>query len=131
MSATRPPAGSEPDRQGHVPSGPAPRRATSTSLSLGVAFAAVCFVVAILAEVFGIDSNEGSMTDLATVLSGLPALSPWAWASLGAYAVVVTPVVGLVVTAWEYASVGDRRAMGLALAVLTVLGLSTAVSLLR
>lgn len=131
MSTTPGPAGREPDRQGRPPLGQAPRSATSTSLSLGVALAAACFVVAILADVAGIASNEGSMTDLAAVLAGLPALSPWAWASLGAYAVVLTPVVGLVVTAWEYASVGDRRAMGLALAVLAVLGLSTAVSLLR
>ena len=79
----------------------APRRYTSAALTGGVAFAAVCFVVAGVAEIVGVESGSGEMTDLGAVLDGLLTFTPWAWAALGTYAVVVTPVVGLLVTAWE------------------------------
>ena len=108
-----------------------PGRHTSAALTAGVAVAAVSFAVALLSEVAGAEAGGGEMTDLAAVLEGLPALSPWAWSSVGVYAVVLTPVVGLVVTAWEFASVGDRRTVVLALAVIGVLVVSAIVSLLR
>ena len=109
----------------------APRRATSAVLTGGVAIAAVLFGVALLAEVAGTESGSGEMTDLAAVVEGLFALSPWAWAAAGAYAVVATPVVGLLVTAWEYRQVADRRAVILALGVIAVLALSAVVAILR
>lgn len=109
----------------------APRRHTSATLSAGVAVAAIAFAVALLSEVAGTDAGSGEMTDLAAVLEGLLALSPWAWSSVGVYVVVLTPVAGLVVTAWEFASVGDRRTVTLALAVIGVLVVSAVVSLLR
>jgi len=108
-----------------------PRRYTSAALTSGVAVAAACFVVALLAEITGTEPGAGEMTDLRAVLDGLLTLTPWAWATLGVYAVVVTPVVGLVVTAWEYASVGDRRTMRLAIAVIAVLATSAVVAILR
>lgn len=114
-----------PARQG------APRRYTSAALTGGVLVAAVCFAVAIAAEVAGADPGAGEMTDLAAVIDGLLEPSPWAWAALGAYAVVATPVVGLLVTVWEYATAGDRRGIMLAAAVLAVLGLSAVVAILR
>ena len=110
---------------------PAPGRHTSAVLSGGVAVAAIAFAVALLSEVAGTDAGSGEMTDLAAVLEGLLALSPWAWSSVGVYAVVLTPVAGLVVTAWEFASVGDRHTVVLALAVIGVLVVSAIVSLLR
>jgi uncharacterized membrane protein len=101
------------------------------ALSAGVATAAVCFLVAGAAELAGIEPGDGEMTDLAAVLDGLLALTPWAWATLGAYAVIATPFVALVVTAWEYVSVDDRRGLLLALAVLGVLALSVLVAIWR
>jgi uncharacterized membrane protein len=71
------------------------------------------------------------MTDLSRILSGLASLDPWAWASLGTWLVVVTPVIGLLVTAYEYTLAADRQAVGLALAVLAVLALSTGLAILR
>jgi uncharacterized membrane protein len=109
----------------------APRRYTSAVLTGGVAAAAILFGVAVLAEVAGADPGAGEMTDLGAVVDGLFALTPWAWAAAGAYAVLATPVLGLVVTAWEYWSVGDRRVVALALAVMGVLGVSAAAAILR
>lgn len=109
----------------------APRRFTSATLTLGVLAAACFFAVAMLLEILGAEPGDGQMTDLAAVAEGLVTLTPWAWATLGAYAVVATPVVGLVVTAWEYWSVGDRRTFLLAIAVMAVLAASVGVAILR
>jgi hypothetical protein len=42
----------------------------------------------------------------------------------------VTPVVGLAITAWEYAAVEDRRTVMLAAGVLTVLAISLVAAIL-
>ena len=109
----------------------APRRYTSAALTVGVAVAGVLFAVAMVAEVLGAEPGSGEMTDIAAVLEGMFAFTPWAWASAGAYAVLATPVIGLLVTVAEYWSVDDRRTVLLALAVLAVLATSVAVALLR
>ncbi len=106
----------------------APRRLTSAVLSLGVAVSAACFVLAGVAEFLGMTRREASMTDFSALLDGSLALDPWALASLGCYAVVVTPAIGLLATAWEYASIADRRATFLALAVLAILAVSVVVA---
>ncbi len=115
---------------GH-PAGHAPRRYTSAALSGGALLAAACFVVAVAFEIAGSEPGRGSMTDITAVFDGLLAFTPWAWATLGVYVVVVTPLLGLVVTAWEYSSVGDRRSVGLAIAVIAVLVVSAVVAILR
>jgi uncharacterized membrane protein len=109
----------------------APRRYTSAALTGGVLVAASCFAVALLLEVLGTAAGVGEMTDLAAVVDGLLSLTPWAWAAVGAYAVVVTPVVGLLVSAAEYWSVDDRRTVLLAFAVIAVLAVSVTVAILR
>lgn len=109
----------------------APRRATSATLTAGVLAAGVFFAVAVILEILGAEPGDGEMTDLAAVVEGLPALTPWAWATLGAYAVVATPVIGLVVSASEYWSVGDRRTVLLAIGVIAVLAASVVVASLR
>ena len=109
----------------------APRRPTSMAITAGVAAAGVFFAVAMLLEILGAEPGSGEMTDVAAVLEGLIALTPWAWATAGAYAVVATPVIGLLVTAWEYWSVDDRQTVLLALAVIAVLTLSAVVAVLR
>jgi uncharacterized membrane protein len=101
------------------------------ALSAGVAVAGALFVVALVLEVLGIDPGAGEMTDIAAVVEGLFALTPWAWATAGAYAVVITPVIGLLVTAAEYRSVDDRRTVLLAAAVMVVLATSVVVAILR
>jgi uncharacterized membrane protein len=109
----------------------APRRYTSAALTTGVVVAGSLFAVALILELLGQDPGSGEMTDIAAVFDGLVALTPWAWATAGAYAVVVTPVLGLLVTAWEYWSVGDRRTVLLAAAVIAVLAISAVVAVLR
>ena len=109
----------------------APRRYTSATLTGGALLAALLFGVAVAAEVLGAETGEGEMTDLAAIVDGLVAFTPWAWATAGAYAVLATPVVGLIVTAVEYWSVDDRRTVLLALAVLAVLTASVFVAVLR
>ena len=114
-----------------VPHEGAPRRYTSATLTGGVLVAAELFAVALMAEVLGAASEPGEMTDIAAVLDGLVALDPWAWAAAGAYAVVATPVAGLLVTGAEYWLAGDRRTVLLAAGVLAVLTLSVIVAVLR
>lgn len=109
----------------------APRRYTSTALTAGVGVAGVLFAVALVLEILGVEPGSGEMSDIAAVLRGLVELTPWAWASAGAYAVVATPVMGLLVTAAEYRSVDDRRTLLLAVAVLAVLSTSVVVAVLR
>jgi len=109
----------------------APRRATSAALTAGVAAAGVCFAVAMIAELIGAEPGSGEMTDIGAVLDGLVAFTPWAWATVGAYAVLATPVFGLLATAAEYWSVNDRRTALLAAAVLAVLTTSAIVAILR
>lgn|GEM_PF-6143301 len=109
----------------------APRRYTSAVLTGGVIVAAVLFGVALLAEIAGAEPGAGEMTDVAAVFEGLFSLTPWAWATAGTYAVVLTPVAGLVVTAGEYFSVGDRRTVVLAIAVIAILATSAVIAILR
>lgn len=109
----------------------ASRRLTSASMTAGVVLSALCFLVAVAAEVAGADTDPSRPGDLAALAEGLAAVAPWAWASLGTYILVVAPAISLVVTAAEYAHVGDRGTVGLALAVLGVLALSAVVALLR
>jgi len=109
----------------------APRRLTGSVLTAGVIVSAVCFLVAIAAEVAGNDLGLGDVTDVGALVEGLSSLEPWAWASLGTLAIVATPALGLLTTAYEYRSVADRRTTLLAMAVLGVLAFSTAVAILR
>lgn len=109
----------------------APRRYTSVTLTSGVLVAGVLFAVALVLETLGADPGGGEMTDLPAVLEGLVTLTPWAWATAGAYAVVATPVLGLVMSAGEYWSVDDRRTVLLAGAVIAVLCTSAVVAVLR
>lgn len=106
-------------------------RLTSVVLSAGVAVAALCFAVSLVLGIAGIEAGTGEMTDVPGVLRGLAAMVPWAWAAAGTYAVVLTPVAGLLATAWEYAAVSDRRVVLLAFMVLGVLVASAVVSILR
>jgi uncharacterized membrane protein len=109
----------------------APSRYTSASLTAGVVVAAICFALALAAELVSGEPGNGEMTDVAAVLAGMLVLDAWAWAAAGVYAVVATPLLGLVVTAAEYASIGDRRAVALAVAVIAVLVASGAAAVLR
>jgi uncharacterized membrane protein len=111
--------------------GSAPRGKTSAAITSSVIVAGFCFAVALVLELMGTEPGEGQMTDIAAVLDGLVSFMPWAWATLGAYAVVTTPVVGLLVTATEYWSIDDRRTVLLALSVVGVLAVSAVVAVLR
>ena len=107
----------------------ASRTLTSAALGVGVLVSAGCFLIAVVAEVVTPVGSGGLVRDPAVLLDGLAALDPQAWASLGTYVLVVTPAIGLLTSAWEYAQVGDRRTSLLAIAVLGVLVLSSAVAL--
>jgi uncharacterized membrane protein len=98
---------------------------------VGVALGAVCFLIAGAAEIAGSTTSPGAMTDLRAVAEGIARFDPWAWASLGTLIIIVTPALGLAVTAAEYHVASDRSTMLLALAVLAVLALSAAVAILR
>lgn len=110
----------------------ASRRFTSATMTAGVLAGALCFAVAIAAELGGGSTSGGaSMTDLTALLEGLRAVAPWAWASAGTYVLIVTPAVALIVSAVEYVRVGDRATAGLAVLVLVVLVASALVAVAR
>ena len=109
----------------------APRHYTSTTLTAGVFLSGLCFVIAVLAEITGVEGPAGDMTDFAAVVEGLGAMSPWAWATLGSYVVVLTPAVALLVTIAEYVSISERRTVLTAIAVFAILTLSAIVALTR
>lgn len=108
----------------------APRHLTSVVISAGVALSAACFLLAGAAEALGLTAQPGDMTDVSVLVERSLSLDPWAWASLGTFAVILTPAVALLVTAWEYYTIRDRRSVLLALAVLAVLSISATVALL-
>ena len=109
----------------------APRRYTSAALTGGVLLSGLCFVIAVLAEALGVESHPGDMTDVGFVIEGSRAMSPWAWATLGTYLVVLTPAVALMVTIAEYASISDRRTVVTAVTVFGILTFSAVVALVR
>lgn len=108
----------------------APRHVTSVVISAGVVLSAACFLLAGAAEALGTTTQPGDMTDVGVLLERSLSLDPWAWASLGTFAVILTPAVALLVTAWEYFTIRDRRSVLLALAVLAVLSVSATVAVL-
>jgi hypothetical protein len=107
------------------------RRATSLALTGGTLLGAILFGVALIADLAGLGrAGPGTAVDAAAFLEALLGLSPWAWALLGCITIIVTPAIGLVVTALEYERIADRRAALMALAVLAVLGISFLVAIL-
>jgi uncharacterized membrane protein len=89
-----------------------------------------CFAIALILEFLGRPTGDGSATDLAAVASSTLALEPWGWATLGTFAVIVTPALAIVATGLEYAVIRDRRTAWTAIAVLVILGVSLVVALL-
>lgn len=109
----------------------ASRRLTSATLTGGVLVGAASILVAVIGEMLGSTAGPEQVTSIAGLTAGLMALEPSAWASLGVYAIVATPALGLVVSAVEYAQAGDRGTAGLALVVLAFLALGGIVAVLR
>jgi hypothetical protein len=64
-------------------------------------------------------------------VAALAGLDAEAWAFVGCVVTIATLAVGLVVTALEYRSIGDRRALLFAVAVLAILGVSLLVALVQ
>ena len=105
-------------------------RSTRLVMAGGTAVSVVCFAMALVLEFLGRPTGGGSATDPAAVASSVLALEPWGWATLGTYAVIVTPALAIVATGLEYAAIRDRRTAWTAVAVLVILGVSLVVSLL-
>ena len=104
-------------------------RATRAVLALGTGASVTCFAIALLLEFLGRPSGGGAETDLGAVLSSAAALESWGWATLGTFAVIVSPAAAIVATALEYRVAGDRRTALTAVGVLAVLGISLGVAL--
>jgi uncharacterized membrane protein len=91
---------------------------------------AACFAIALAADLAGLGKGTSGVSDVGSYLAAIAAVDPTAWAVLGSAVIIATPAVGLVVTAFEYESIGDRWAVLMALAVLAILGTSLAVAIL-
>ena len=105
-------------------------RATRGALAIGTGVSVACFAVALILEFLGRPDGTGAAIDVPAVLRSAAALEPWGWATLGTFAVIVTPVAAIVATAAEYGRAGDRRTALTALGVLAVLAVSLVVSLI-
>lgn len=105
-------------------------RGTRAVLAVGTAVSVVCFSIAIILELLGRPDVRGSATDLGAVFRSAAALEPWGWATLGTFAVILSPAGAILATAFEHAAIHDRRTALTAVAVLVVLGISLVVSLL-
>jgi len=105
-------------------------RGTRAVLAVGTAVSVTCFVLALVLEFLGRPTGGGSATDLGAVLRSASALEAWGWATLGTYAVIMSPVAAIMATALEYLRAGDRRTAWTAAGVLVVLAVSLGVSLL-
>jgi len=106
-------------------------RATRAALAVGTGVSVACFALALALEILGRPTGGGSATDLDAVLGSASAMQAWGWATLGTYAVIVSPVAAIVATTVEYLRAGDRRTAWTAGGVLAVLAVSLAVSLLN
>ncbi len=102
-------------------------RATSVVLTGGSLVSAFCFLVAIVLEIAGRSTTGGDVLDLGAVFRSMAVPEPWGWATAGVTVVIVTPAAGLVSTAAEFRG---RREAWLAIAVLSILGVSLTVALL-
>ncbi|MFO1540078.1 MAG: DUF1634 domain-containing protein [Chloroflexota bacterium] len=122
-----PPSGARPAAQRPAPG----HRATRAVLRAGTIVSAAAFAGALALRIAGRPTGDGDALDPGAVLAAIIALDPWGWATLGVFAVIVTPVLAIAATGHEHRVAGDRRTALLALAVLGVLGLSLAVALLR
>jgi hypothetical protein len=108
----------------------APRHATGLTLTSGTVLGAACFAIALVSDLARLGGQAFSAGDAASFVAALLGLDPEAWAGLGSALIIATPAVGLVVTALEYGSIGDRRAVLFAIAVLAILSLSLLIALL-
>ena len=126
-SRVDPAAGPRVDPAGRVIPG---SRATRAVLAAGTGVSVACFAIALLLEALGRPLGGGAATDLAAVLRSAAAFESWGWATLGTFAVIVSPVGAIVATAVEYARTGDRRTAWTAVGVLVVLAVSLVVSLI-
>ena len=109
----------------------APRRLTSLVMGAGAVLGAICFAAAGLVSMLGHREQPRALTDVAAIIAGVVALDPWAIASLGTVIIILTPLVTLLTTAGEYASIGDRRTVGLAMLVLGVLACAVVLAVAR
>jgi uncharacterized membrane protein len=104
-------------------------RATRAVLAVGTVVSVACFMVALALEFLERPTGGGEALDLGAVVASALAFERWGWATLGVFAVIVSPIAAVAATAAEYALVGDRRTFLTALLVLAVLALSLLVSL--
>ena len=106
-----------------------PSRLTRAALATGTAVAVACFAVALVLDALGRSGGGGTETDVAAVLGSVARLEAWGWATLGTFAVIVTPAAALVATAIEYRGARDGRTSLAAAGVLAILGISLVLSL--
>jgi hypothetical protein len=105
--------------------------ATRAALAVGTAVSVACFLATLLLESTGRPRGGGSGLDPVEVVRSAASLEAWGWATLGTYAVILTPALALAMTAWEYLAVEDRRTAAIALAILAILGAGLIVALWR
>jgi hypothetical protein len=105
--------------------------ATRAVLAIGTGASVVCFVIALVLESIGRPTGGGSAFDFPAVFRSAAGPDVWGWATLGTFAVILTPAAALVATAWEYRRVADVRTSALAVGVLVILGIGLIVALWR
>ena len=118
------------ERPAHEVPRVAPRRATTLALTSGALMGALCFAIAVVADLAGGGGSSAGSIAGDRFLAALLELSPHAWAVLGCAVVIATPPIGLVTTAFEFHAIADRRGVLIALTVLGVFGASLLIALI-
>ncbi|MDQ3938483.1 MAG: DUF1634 domain-containing protein [Chloroflexota bacterium] len=103
---------------------------TATVLSGGTLLSAGCFMVGFGLRVLGRDVQTEDPRRLELVLQTVLELDPWGWSMLGVLVLLATPAVGLVASFLEMRRLQPRSA-SLALVVLAILTVATAVAVTR
>ena len=101
---------------------------TARALSAGTLLSAACFVIGFVLSLVGGDAAPEDPLRMDLLVASVLALRPWGWSMLGVLVLLVTPPVGLAVTYLEMRR-REGRAAPLALVVLAVLGVATAIAL--
>ena len=101
---------------------------TARVLSAGTLLSAACFVIGFVLSLIGRDTTAGDPLRPDLIAASVVQLQPWGWSMLGVLVLLATPPIGLAVTYLEMRR-RERQAAPLALVVLAVLGVATAIAL--
>ncbi len=99
-------------------------------LRIGIAVSSACMAAGFLLSAFLDSAPDGSLERLLSLPAGRLAADPAAWLTSGIIALMATPVLRVAVAIIAFEREGDRRYAAISSAVLAIIALSVAISLI-